>query len=131
MVGRREEVERREPSALPLPPSLPPTLVPGSTSLTSHPGSGGEQAREVEESCVLSVQEMRGAVPCRLCFVQPSSASSHRAVWVSVSLLTAPHPILWPRLSLVGSLVPVLLPFPLGVRGWFPRTRVDNRFVSD
>lgn len=103
MVGRREEVERREPSALPLPPSPPPNSGTWKHKPHLPPRLRWGAAREVEESCVLSVQEMRGAVPCRLCFVQPSSASSHCAVWVSVSLLTA-HPILWPCLSVLWSL---------------------------
>lgn len=67
----------------------------------------------------VSAQEMLRAQPCRLCFAALSSASSHRAVWFSVSLLSFPSP--HSLASLVGSLVPVLLPSsPLGVRGWFP-----------
>lgn len=135
MVGRWSRGGSLAPFPCPL-HSHPLWYLEAQASPPTPTGSGGKEAREVEESsswatrrgAVRCLQEMLGAVPCRLCFVQPSSALSHCAVWVSVSLLSCPSP--HSLASLVGSLVPVLLP-PLGVRGWFPRARVDNCFVSD
>lgn len=116
MVGRREVVERRKPGALP--PSLP-LLVPGSTSLTAHPSAPvGEEAREVEESRVLSAGDAGGrALPSALCAALICFVPSCRLGLCLSPSCPSPHSLA----SLVGSLIPVLLPSPLGVRGWSRR----------
>ena len=117
MVGRREVVKRRKPGAL---PPLLPTLVPGSTSLTAHPSAQvGEEAWEVEESRELSAGDAGGrALSSVLCAALICFVPSCRLGLCLFPSCPSPHSL---ASSLVGSLIPVLLPSPLGVPGWSRR----------